>query len=344
MKPLVVAARCLPVWGICFCLALLWSPQSVAAELALPGDLVAEIDTPFHVIFPDGSWVYLGCESDEGFGSAVSLSAKQPVDGTCRFTFQALDSGSHALRFQLQDLSAGQLRNHIVTVRISPSGVEDAPMAGADRSEPVIAMSSALSTEQTPDFRFAESLLRMNRLHAALKEFERYYRPGDPYLSDRIAGIHYLLEEYELAKSYWQRNLATDSEYREQAVLGLMRTAVSQREVMSAVELLPRLFSLESAQLDGIFGLTTEFLREEGEMEVLRGMLLEYAVRYPSGGSIDEAYYRLGRLYEQNNSWRNLKLSRDYYSLIVKNYPESEFWSPSDQRVRYLDRHFFRIW
>lgn len=56
-----------------------------------------------------------------------------------------------------------------------------------------------------------------------------------------------------------------------------------------------------------------------------------------------EAHFTLGRLYERNSVYRNLRKSREHYTTVINDFPMSEHYSASQQRVRYLNRHFFEV-
>ncbi len=61
------------------------------------------------------------------------------------------------------------------------------------------------------------------------------------------------------------------------------------------------------------------------------------------GAERAHAHFMLGRLYERASEHRNLRRSREHYRTVVDEFPVSSYYRPAEQRVRYLDRHFFEI-
>ncbi len=71
--------------------------------------------------------------------------------------------------------------------------------------------------------------------------------------------------------------------------------------------------------------------------------MYEEYLRAGGGGDRAHAHFMLGRLYERPSDYRNLKRSREHYTTVVNEYPVTRYYTPSRQRVRYLDRYFFEI-
>lgn len=58
---------------------------------------------------------------------------------------------------------------------------------------------------------------------------------------------------------------------------------------------------------------------------------------------LDEAYFYLGQAYEMNGAEKNIKSAFSAYKYVTSNFPESDFWQKSDERMRYIKRFYVNI-
>jgi len=103
------------------------------------------------------------------------------------------------------------------------------------------------------------------------------------------------------------------------------------------------LFTLESGKTDSALLEVARFQTEGGRYATAIEALRQYISRYPDGKRLDEVYYRLARIYEVDSLHRDLELSREYYELLYDNFPESAYAERAEERLSYLDRHFFLV-
>lgn len=57
----------------------------------------------------------------------------------------------------------------------------------------------------------------------------------------------------------------------------------------------------------------------------------------------DVFLFRLAQMYEIDQETRNVRKARELYGMLVEEYPFSEFYTASQERIRFLDRHFLYI-
>ncbi len=72
-------------------------------------------------------------------------------------------------------------------------------------------------------------------------------------------------------------------------------------------------------------------------------LLGEYLQKYSYTANADEAYFLLGKLYEENSAVRNIRESLKYYTDLQKEFPFSRYWEEAGNRIRYLNRHFIYV-
>ena len=72
--------------------------------------------------------------------------------------------------------------------------------------------------------------------------------------------------------------------------------------------------------------------------------LLEFLVDAASDDeSLAEYYYRMARTLEKNTRFQDLKRAYDTYEYIEKTFFLTDYYEKSVERIRYLDRHFFKL-
>ncbi|RPJ05394.1 MAG: hypothetical protein EHM28_12210 [Spirochaetaceae bacterium] len=85
------------------------------------------------------------------------------------------------------------------------------------------------------------------------------------------------------------------------------------------------------------------YLIINGQNLVALDILNEWVLRYPYDAGIDEIYYLLAKLYEDVAEIRDFKKSEDYYTIVVKQYPESKYAQISQERIDYIDRYYIKV-
>jgi outer membrane protein assembly factor BamD (BamD/ComL family) len=83
--------------------------------------------------------------------------------------------------------------------------------------------------------------------------------------------------------------------------------------------------------------------RDQGQVGLGLELALEYASRYPLGRWRDEAEYIAAQFLEADSQFRDLVRARDLYRDVINRYPVGDFAAAAQDRLRYIDRHFFQI-
>lgn len=81
----------------------------------------------------------------------------------------------------------------------------------------------------------------------------------------------------------------------------------------------------------------------KGDYHTAREVLENYQSSYPSGDAMDEVLFLLGRVYEESTEFRDIAGARGAYERVFRDFPESPLSEKANERVRFLNRHFFYI-
>lgn len=303
-----------------------------------------------------------GGEAMDGLEFQGSSSEK----GRTRFSFVARSLGEYRMSFQLQNHTAGILRNEVVRLRVlgdeefsrelegaaSSSGVpETGGRAGAAGPAGFVAdpvYRSGRQPEQSagapgPPIPRADRWFELGEFELALREYLREYRPGDPYINDRIAASYAATGECLAATRYYTFNLGASGDYLERAVLGLVRCGLTLEDERLLADMTPAVLGVETLPIrQELLGLA-RYHMERQRPPLAMTLLQEFKRRYPHGPGLDEVTYRLAQLYESETSLRDLAAAREAYRLVYDQWPESLFSEPAHARLRYLERHFFDV-
>ena len=62
---------------------------------------------------------------------------------------------------------------------------------------------------------------------------------------------------------------------------------------------------------------------------------------YPSG--TDEVFFLYGLALEQNGPFKDIRRAYQYYKKVRDDFPESPYWDKANDRISYIERHYFEI-
>jgi|GEM_PF-3057918 len=244
--------------------------RATAVELPEQQQRVGE---EFSVELPGSGWVYLGSENGHNRVEFVRRSSEQ--DHT-EFVFRIDEPGDFRLRFQRQDMTRGEIEDHVLTVTTSEDSQERDESNGERLTD----------AEDTEDDEDGEEPA-----------------VGELGADEHLDGPEEPAEVAALAESEIDPSSIPPEELLERA-----REAAENDEIGAAI-------AFYEHYLDA---------------------------RNP-GSETAHAHFMLGRLYEQRSEHRNLRRSRGHYATVVNEYPVSSYYRPAEQRLRYLERHFFEI-
>jgi hypothetical protein len=111
---------------------------------------------------------------------------------------------------------------------------------------------------------------------------------------------------------------------------------------MAAVSSLPQILSsLGNGDEEGLDRIANWY-SEAGYISEYRDCLEKYLEIFPGRRDNDRRYFELGKMYE-TVVFRNEKIARHYYAIIIDRYPASLYYGEAAARARYLDRHFLEL-
>ena len=280
-------------------------------------------------------WLYIGLDGEETGNrreQGIEFLSTEYSGNHNSFSFETAEYGQYLLRFQLQDARRGTVQNEYISLKVVPDDEFTALVAAVRDSD---------STQEEPQNPYAEKLFAIGEWEAALTEFLKNYQDGNPQLNDRIATVYAAMGAHEAALKYYSKNLETADAYAERAVLGLVRSSVALGDEKLLADYLETFLGANTTGRDLLN--VARFQGDSGHAAVALDMYQEYLKRFPWGDQLDEVYFRLARLYELDLTQRDLEKSRSYYQKVYDEYPESLYSDESRQRLRYLERYFFRI-
>ena len=270
---------------------------------------------------------------------SMTFKARTVKDGRTFFTFKALKLGTWALDFQQQDNASGASRIESVQVVV----LEEADFAAAVQRQTAGGGEAAPESFEAGRFEWAEKLVALGKEHAAIAEYLKGYREGNPELNDRIAALYARTGDAEAAGKYWRRNVGAATPWSDRAVVGLARAAVAQGDLDGYLAWHRQLLAVSAVPIDDVLVDAALAASAKGEVGLGIDLLSEYGRRYPEGKRMDEAAFVTARLLEAESPFRDLKRSRDLYAALLREFPESAHAEEAAARLQYLDQHFFTI-
>lgn len=331
------------------------SPMPTAAATTAPSASAATSTSPSPVAVKEVREVYarVGDEIEigldgEGFlflgfadrqTDSMTFKARTVKSGKTFFTFKALKLGTWDLDFQRQDNTTGTTRVEGVRVVV----LEEADFAAAVQRQTERGGESVSGDIETGRWEWAEKLAALGRETAAIAEYLKGYREGDPELNDRIAALYTRTGDGAAAEKYWRKNVGAASPWGDRAVVGLARLAVTQGDLDGYLAWHRQLLAVSVVPIDDVLVDAALAARAKGEVGLGIDLASEYGRRYPEGRRMDEAAFVTAQLLEADSPFRDLKRSRDLYAALLREFPESAHAAEAVERLRYLEQHFFTI-
>jgi tetratricopeptide (TPR) repeat protein len=283
-------------------------------------------------------FLFLGFPDTAAQSEGMSFKSKENRSGKTWFTFQAIKLGTYDLDFVKQDNTTGKSTKETVRVHV----VEDKDFNAAVAQQPQ-QDATVTGAVETGDPQFAGRLSRLGSYEAAVAELLKGYKDGNPGLNDQIAGLYMHMGSYDAAEKYYMKNLSPQGPYTQNAVLGLVRIAITQKDQQGFMSYLKQFLAIQDPAMEEPLMQAARMERDLSQIGVGLDLAAEYAKRFPEGAWSDEAYYLMGQLLEADSQFRDIARAKELYGLIVKEYPESVFAEPARQRLLYIDRHFFQV-
>jgi tetratricopeptide (TPR) repeat protein len=284
-------------------------------------------------------WIYLG-EKDrkEGVTFLTRDSSAQSTD----FLFHVERKNSYELAFQRQKSSTAETVVKQVGIEVV-SREEFSRYIGTGAENSLYKPGDA----EKADYSLAHRLFENERYEEALEEYKARYVPGNPEISpeiaDRIASLSLTFDKYNDALRFWEQNRETEGEYSDKAVAGIITVAVALGDENLFHSYIEDFLSIEEIPVEKQHLEAARFAEKNELHSTAITLLEEFIDRYPGSRSVDLAYFTLGRMYEKKSSIQDVKQAINYYTIIIENFPASEYWIKAEERKEYLDRHYLHI-
>jgi len=300
-------------------------------------EIYARISDEVEIGLEGEGYVFLGFP-DKIQATGMSFKSKQARDGKTYFKFKAFALGKYDLAFQRQDNASGKIAKEEVRIHV----VSDAEFATAVDQQAVLPARDAGQAEK-PDLAYADSLVQLEKYDAAIAEYMKGYRESDAFMNDRVASVYSRMGDSEAAEKYFKRNLSPGGPYYERAVLGLVRSALARRDEAAFLSYLKPFLSIKELDIEDYLVQAAVFQKERGDIGVGLALMAEYIKRYPNGARWDEAYFLLAQFLEADSPYRDIARAKEIYTMILGTFPESKYASPSRERLRYIEQHFYYV-
>jgi TolA-binding protein len=311
---------------------------AVAATAARKArEVYARVGDEIEIGLDGVGYLFLGFADRQTDG--MTFRARTVKDGRTFFTFKALKLGSWDLDFQQQDAATGASRMESVRVVV----LEEADFAEAVQRQTERGGEPVLGDIETGRFEWAEKLAALGKETAAIAEYLKGYREGNPELNDRIAQLYARTGEAAAAEKYWRKNVGAAAPWGDRAVVGIARLAVAGGDLDAYLAWHRQLLGVSAEPIDDVLVDAALVARAQGDVGLGMDLLSEYGRRYPKGKRLDEATFVTAQLLEADSPFRDLKRSRDLYAALLREFPESSRAAEAAERLRYLNEHFFTI-
>jgi hypothetical protein len=310
---------------------------STAAAAKKVREVYARVGDEIEIGLDGVGFLFLGFADRQT--DSMTFKARTVKDGKTFFTFKALKLGTWDLDFQQQDNTTGATRVEGVRVAV----LEAADFAAAVQRQTSPGGEASPPEAETGRMEWAEKLVALGKETAAIAEYLKGYREGNPELNDRIAALYARTGDGAAAEKYWLKNVGAASPWGDRAVVGIARLAVARGDLDAYLRWHRQLLAVSAEPIDDVLVDAALAARAQGDVGLGIDLLSEYGRRYPMGRRMDEAAFVTAGLLEADSKFRDLKRSRDLYAALLREFPESAHAEEAVARLRYLDQHFFTI-
>lgn len=317
--------------------ALQDNPETTLPALTMTG----YVGEPLKVSCLGTGWIYLGeTKSREG----LFYDSREIAGGMTVFSFNPTKEGPYELRFQKQDLVRDSMTVQLVRVDIAPGRGAATATAGSTPATTVAAGGTATPAEQgATAARKAESLLlpqasgTVSSPSVAQSSTDGAVQ-GVPTASGspERAAAGGATGNADAAGGNAAAAAGTTGSGTAAPVLGVApqtggQTSAAQPQQQPQDPNSPE--NLITAAKNAIAA---------NQLQSALNNLDTYVKLYPVGS--DEVYFLYGSIYEMNTPIRNVKKAYEYYKKVRDEYPESRSWNAANDRIRYIERHYFTIY
>ena len=292
--------------------------QAAVVETAVPEELnnpaaaaaapsrILENPGEFTITMEGLGWIF---RSDRSTPGSWRFMERTLNGNSTNFRFMFTEPGSWNLVFQRQDLSSGGSEEALRKVVV---GSEDG-IARMDNGPPPEPSENAIS-----------GIL-----------------PGDADSRNTAAGVAQAEGRPEDAMKYWEVDAHRDDEAGKRARASLVENAVATESVNPLITWLPRYLkdNPDNSVLAGALDIFFSFsCYDEQCIEILEILAVS-----DNGDRKPEWLYRLASYLEKPGENRDLDRSASLYQEVINRWPLSSWRDKSEERLLWLQRHYFRV-
>ena len=276
-----------------------------AVSAASPSRLL-EGPGEFTITLEGLGWIFRSDRSTPGSWRFL----ERELDGnSTHFRFMFTETGNWNLVFERQDLSSGGSENVVRTV-----------MVGEDDGRPRI--------DNGPIPEFSE-----NPIPGTM--------PMDAEARNEAAIIAADEGHFGEAIEYWEQDASRNDEAGRRARASLMKNAARSGSIGPLITWLPKY--IEDGPDPDILALVLEVFDEQAGYDSQSLLILEELTASGEGIRRAEWLYRLASYLEKPGEDRDLDRSAALYQNVINGWPLTEWRDLSEERLLWLQRHYFRI-
>ncbi|HOV62525.1 MAG TPA: tetratricopeptide repeat protein [Spirochaetia bacterium] len=300
--------------------------------------VVAKLFDTVLLTFDGPGWIFVGeAEGKAGLSYTSRDTSNQARTG---FSFKARETGEYVLVFQRQDLSVAMLSME----RVKVSVLDEKDFLAAVNAKKVGEADGSSVAVSAGNLGTGDSLYAAKKYPEAYAAYLNGYTPGNPFLENRLGELAFSLGRFSEAVDHWSKNLTVkDGNWQALALRGIFDASVRGRLQDSLIFSAERLLSSEDSFSRGDLVAVVTALKELKDFEKAIRFCESYVSRYPFIKGIDEVYYLLGTLYEEQGSQRSEQKAVSYYRIVTENYPASQFWQKARDRILFIERNYLFI-
>lgn len=298
---------------------------------AVPHDVIG-------VTLNGNGWIYLGEDTN---AKGIVFKARDNTEKYTEFIFETKEIGEYYLQFRRQDLFTGEDLFQTIHASVVTSDKFEEMLNFAKETT---GASRDMVTPSPKGFILADTYYNEERYEDALREYLKNYVEGNDRINQRIAELSFLEEDYEQAERFWRKNRYSDKiTYQEQAIKGLIRTAIRRDDAGLFDELSPEVSTLQRVPIREVLHEMITYQMNRNKINPAVALLEEYVTRYYGDSDADWAYYTLGTLHEKSGPVRDLQKAKHYYRVVIQDFPASSYYDKAEERIQYIDKNFIHL-
>lgn len=291
----------------------------------------ARIGDNIDITLPGKGWIYTGTASDK---TGIEFTGRNFDESTTSFKFQVNVLGNYILRFQKQDLQTGTTEEEEFHISV----LSNVDFLNAVESGPV----KVTALQGSGDYTSAERMVKNGRIEDGYNEYLKEYKAGSAETDQIIASLAFILEKYDAAKQFWEKNRKSEK-YRNEAISGLFKVSIALEDQKGYDDLLLDFLNIDFPEKPDILVKAALFQEKQGNLRDAASLLKNILDGYKDCYLEDFVCFKLGNIYETSGIDQNIKKAVDYYKIVRDKYPISLYWEKSVDRIDYLNRHFLEL-